>query len=66
MKYFEAWLVGVVGVFGMFQLACWFILMCLDKEDEWWGGLPLWVTGALGVLVPLAAGLIAMISYLLQ
>ncbi len=66
MKYLEAWLVGVVGVFSLFQLVHWFIETCFDTEDEWWGGFPLWMTGALGVFVPLGAWLVAVIFWLLK
>jgi len=66
MKYLEVWLVTVVGIFGLFQLVYWYIEMCTDNEDKWWGGLPLWVAGAVGVLVPLGLGLIAVISWLLN
>ncbi len=66
MKYLEAWLAGVVGIFGLFCLTRWFITMCVENCDEWWGGLPLWATGAIGVLAPLTAGYIATILWLLK
>lgn len=54
IKYVIAWGIITPAVFVFFVLASELIKFCLAHEKQWWGGLPLWMTGAIGGLIPLA------------
>jgi len=50
-----AWMFFVCTVFGLVAFSSWFIAYCFRKENEWWGGFPLWTAGFLGLLLPIGA-----------
>jgi len=47
-----------VWIFAVFLAGKAFLQFTANTQDRWWGGMPLWMGGTLGVIVPvLAAGL---------
>lgn len=51
-------------MFFVFMVGARFTEFCADNDHKWWGGLPLWMAGALCGLLPAFVGGIAGIAYL--